>query len=163
MIYFVLTPIYTRTLPVGGNGVFTAMYSFASIVNAILAFGMETTYFRYLEKRSDNKQQVYNNAFGAIIAASAVFLLFCFLFLDQVINYMQAGVVKDHADYAFYVKNFLIILVADAFCVIPFAKIRADGRPMRYGIIKCTNIVFVVIFNLFFLFGIPFILSHHLP
>ncbi|HEY4196386.1 MAG TPA: polysaccharide biosynthesis C-terminal domain-containing protein [Mucilaginibacter sp.] len=162
MIYFVLTPIYTRTLPVGGNGVFTAMYSFASIVNAILAFGMETTYFRYLEKRSDNKQQVYNNAFGVVIAASVVFLVFCFLFLDQIINYMQAGVVKDHADYTFYVKNFLVILVADAFCVIPFAKIRADGRPMRYGIIKCTNIVFVVIFNLFFLFGIPFILNHHL-
>jgi O-antigen/teichoic acid export membrane protein len=47
--------------------------------------------------------------------------------------------------------------------VIPFAKIRADGRPMRYAIIKCLNILFVMSFNLFFLFGIPFIIKHHLP
>ncbi|MDB5030913.1 polysaccharide biosynthesis C-terminal domain-containing protein [Mucilaginibacter sp.] len=162
MIYFVLTPIYTRALPVGGNGIFTAMYGNASIVNAILAFGMETTYFRYLQKRADNKQQVYNNAFGVVIAVSLVFLLFCLLFLDDIINYMQAGVVKDHADYSFYVKCFLVILIADAFCVIPFAKIRADGRPMKYAFVKCTNILFVVLFNLFFLFGIPFIIGHHL-
>ncbi|HWZ02570.1 MAG TPA: polysaccharide biosynthesis C-terminal domain-containing protein [Mucilaginibacter sp.] len=163
MIYFVLTPIYTRTLPVGGNGIFTALYGGASIVNAILAFGMETTYFRYLQKREDNKQQVYNNAFGAVIAISFVFLVFCLLFLDPIVNYLQAGVVKDHADYTFYVKNFLVILVADAFCVIPFAKIRADGRPLRYAMIKCINILFVMLFNLFFLFGIPYIIKHHLP
>lgn len=163
MIYFVLTPIYTRTLPVGGLGIFTTLYGNASIVNAILAFGMETTYFRYLQKKSDNKQQVYNNAFGAVIAVSLVFLLFSFLFLDNIIEYTQAGVTKDHADYTFYVKNFLIILVADAFCVIPFAKIRADGRPVKYAFIKCTNILFVMLLNLFFLFGLPFIINHQLP
>lgn len=158
-----LTPIYTRTLPVGGLGIFTTLYGNASIVNAILAFGMETTYFRYLQKKSDNKQQVYNNAFGAVIAVSLVFLLFSFLFLDNIIEYTQAGVTKDHADYTFYVKNFLIILVADAFCVIPFAKIRADGRPVKYAFIKCTNILFVMLLNLFFLFGLPFIINHQLP
>lgn len=163
MIYFVLTPIYTRTLPVGANGIFTAMYGNASIINAILAFGMETTYFRYLQKRSDNKQQVYNNAFGVVIAISVLFLAFCLLFLDNIINYMQAGVAKDHADYAFYVKSFLVILVLDAFCVIPFAKIRADGRPIKYAVIKCANILFVMSLNLFFLFGVPFIIKHHLP
>ena len=163
MIYFVLTPIYTRTLPVGGNGIFTTLYGNASIVNAVLAFGMETTYFRYLQKKSDNKQQVYNNAFGAVIAVSLVFLLFSFLFLDDIVDYTQAGVIKDHADYTFYVKNFLIILVADAFCVIPFAKIRADGRPVKYAFIKCTNILFVMLLNLFFLFGLPFIINHQLP
>lgn len=161
MIYFVLTPIYTRALPVGGNGIFTAMYANASIVNAILAFGMETTYFRYLQKRADNKQQVYNNAFGLVIAVTLVFLIFCLLFLNPIINYMQAGVAKDHADYAYYVKCFLVILVADAFCVIPFAKIRADGRPLKYAFVKCSNILFVVLFNLFFLFGVPLIIKHH--
>jgi O-antigen/teichoic acid export membrane protein len=85
------------------------------------------------------------------------------LFLNNIINYVQADQIKDHADYAFYVKCFLVILVADAFCVIPFAKLRADGRPVKYAIIKCTNILFVVLFNLFFLFGIPFMIKHQLP
>ncbi len=163
MIYFVLTPIYARALPVGGNGVFTVMYSYAAIVNAVLAFGMETTFFRYLQKRPDNKQQVYNNSFGVVIIVSVIFLLFCLFFLDDIITYMQAGATKDHADYTFYVKNFLVILMSDAFCVIPFAKLRADGRPLKYAFVKCSNIVFVVVFNLFFLFGIPYFISHNLP
>jgi O-antigen/teichoic acid export membrane protein len=163
MIAFALTPFYSRALPVGGNGIFTAMYGYASIINAVLAFGMETTFFRYLQKREDNKQLVYNNAFGAVIAISIVFLLFSLLFLNSIVNFLQAGDLKDHADYTFYVKCFLVILVADAFCVIPFAKIRADGRPIRYGTIKCLNIFIVVFFNVFFLFGIPLIISHHLP
>jgi O-antigen/teichoic acid export membrane protein len=163
MIAFALTPFYARVLPVGGNGIFTAMYGYASIINALLAFGMETTFFRYLNKRSDNKQLVYNNAFGAVIAISVVFLLFSLLFLDGIINFLQAGQVKDHADYSFYVKCFLFILISDAFCVIPFAKIRADGRPVRYGMIKCLNILLVLVLNVFTLFVIPYIIKHHLP
>lgn len=163
MIAFALTPVYSRALPVGGNGIFTAMYGYASIINAVLAFGMETTFFRYLQKREDNKQLVYNNAFGAIIAISVVFLLFSLLLLNPIISFLQAGEIKDHSDYAFYVKCFLIILVCDAFCVIPFAKMRADGRPIRFGTIKCLNIFIVVFFNVFFLFGIPYIIGHQLP
>ncbi len=163
MIFFILTPIYTRALSLGGNGILTTLYSYAAIINAVLAFGMETTYFRYLQKREDNKQQVYNNAFGVIILISIVFLLFCLLFLDDVINYLQGSSAKNQTDYAFYIKNFLIILVADAFCVIPFAKLRAEGRSIKYSVIKCTNILFVMGINLFFLFGVPFIISHGLP
>ncbi|RWY49145.1 polysaccharide biosynthesis C-terminal domain-containing protein [Mucilaginibacter gilvus] len=162
LIAFILTPFYSRALPVAGNGIFTAMYGYASIINAILAFGMETTFFRYLNKQEHNKQQVYNNAFGAVIAVIVVFLAFSLLFLDGIINYLQAGVIKDHADYAFYVKCFLFILAADAFCVIPFAKLRADGRPLRYGLIKFLNVLMVLGFNLFMLFAIPYIIKHHM-
>jgi O-antigen/teichoic acid export membrane protein len=163
LIAFILTPLYARALPVTGNGVLTAMYGYASVINAVLAFGMETTFFRYLNKHENNKQQVYNNAFGAVIALCIVFLVFSLLFLDGIINFLLAGVAKDHADYSFYVKCFLFILITDAFCVIPFAKIRADGKPLRYGMIKFLNIILVLSLNLFFLFAIPYILKHQLP
>jgi O-antigen/teichoic acid export membrane protein len=162
LIAFILTPFYSRALPVASNGIFTAMYGYASIINAILAFGMETTFFRYLNKHEKNKQQVYNNAFGAVIAITLAFLVFCLLFLNPIVNFLQAGVVKDHNDYAFYVKCFLVILASDAFCVIPFAKLRADGRPMRYGIIKLLNVTMVLAFNLFVLFAIPYIIKHNM-
>lgn len=161
MLYFILTPIYTRMLAVSQNGVFTAMYGLASIINPILAFGMETTFFRYLTKREDNKQQVYNNAFGVVMGITIIFLVLSLLFLDPIINYLQAGIASQHSDYAFYVKCFLAILVTDAFCVIPFAKLRADGRPIKYAVVKCSNILIVMLLNLFFLFGIPFITGHH--
>jgi O-antigen/teichoic acid export membrane protein len=124
---------------------------------------METTFFRYLNKRPDEKQQVYNNAFGAVIALSVVFLLFSLLFLDNIIHYLLAGAIQDEKDYSFYVKCFLFILVTDAFCVIPFAKIRANSRPIRFAAIKFTNIILVLCLNIFFLFVIPFIIKHHMP
>ncbi|MES2274402.1 MAG: polysaccharide biosynthesis C-terminal domain-containing protein [Bacteroidota bacterium] len=161
MIAFILTPFYARVLSVGSNGIFTVVYGYASIINAVLAFGMETTFFRYLQKREDNKQVVYNNAFGAVIAITVVFLAFSLLFLGDIINYMTDGVAKDYANYSFYVKCLLTILVSDAICVIPFAKIRAEGRPIKYGTIKCLNILLVVVLNVGFLFVIPFIISHH--
>ncbi|MES2064181.1 MAG: polysaccharide biosynthesis C-terminal domain-containing protein [Bacteroidota bacterium] len=162
LIAFILTPFYSRALPVAGNGILTAMYVYASAINAILSFGMETTFFRYLNKHENNKQQVYNNAFGAVIALCLVFLAFSLLFLDSIIKGLLAGATQDYADYSFYVKCFLFILVTDAFCVIPFAKVRADGRPLRYGMIKFLNILLVLVLNLFFLFAIPYIIKHQI-
>ncbi|TWR30499.1 oligosaccharide flippase family protein [Mucilaginibacter pallidiroseus] len=162
LIAFILTPLYARTLPVAGNGIFTSLYGTASLANAVLAFGMESTFFRYLNKHSDRKQQVYNNSFGVIIAVSLIFLLSCLLFLNPIVEFLSADATQDSRDYKFYLKCFLFILVCDAFCVIPFAKIRADGRPMRFGAIKLANIILMLSFNLFFLFVIPYILRHHM-
>eukprot|EP01012_Entosiphon_sulcatum_P053143 TRINITY_DN73095_c0_g1_i1.p2 TRINITY_DN73095_c0_g1~~TRINITY_DN73095_c0_g1_i1.p2 ORF type:complete len:153 (+),score=7.05 TRINITY_DN73095_c0_g1_i1:65-523(+) len=60
---FILTPVYTGVFAPGVYGVFTKMFSYVSIINPILAFGMETTFFRYLNKHEDRKQEVYNNSF----------------------------------------------------------------------------------------------------
>ncbi|GAB3932418.1 oligosaccharide flippase family protein [Mucilaginibacter myungsuensis] len=160
MIGFVMTPFYARVLPATANGVFTVVYSYAAIINAVLAFGMETTFFRYLQKREDDKQIVYNNTFGAVIAMSVVFLTFATLFFDELVRAMTAGVESDIVNYKFYFKCLLVILIADAICVIPFAKLRADGRPMKYSVIKCLNIGIVVLCNVFFLFVIPRIIAH---
>jgi O-antigen/teichoic acid export membrane protein len=164
---FVLTFIYVRVYPAKVYGIFTNMYSWASMLNAILAFGMETTFFRYLTKHEDNKQKVYNNAFMAVIMLSGLFLLFTYLFVDGIAMWMRGGGVQGNVqenfiDYVSYVKCFIYILVVDALCVIPFAKIRANNRPIRFGTIKFLNIVFFVGLNLFVIYGIPFFIGHGL-
>jgi len=138
------------------------MFSWASILNAVLAFGMETTFFRYLNKYENDKQKVYNNTFIAIFALSAVFLAFSTLFVEDIAQWMQEGK-RYNADYATYIRYFIWILVLDALAIIPFAKVRADGRPIRYSIIKFANILTFVGLNLFFIFIIPNILSKNLP
>ncbi|MBW4888685.1 oligosaccharide flippase family protein [Mucilaginibacter sp. HMF5004] len=170
---FILTYIYVKVYPAKIYGIFTNMYSWASMLNAILSFGMETTFFRYLTKHEKDKDKVYSNSFIAILSMAVVFLLFTVLFVDGIAQWMRGGedaskIINNNAqanftDYVSYVKCFIYILVVDALCVIPFAKVRADGRPIRFGTIKLLNILFFVGLNLFAIYGVPFIISHNLP
>ncbi|TEW65392.1 polysaccharide biosynthesis protein [Mucilaginibacter phyllosphaerae] len=139
------------------------MFSYASMLNALLAFGMETTYFRYLNKHPDNKQAVYNNSFGAILSIALLFLLLTYPFAGSITNWIRVDNTTPADQYILYTKYFIGILVFDALCVIPFAKVRADGRPGRYGLIKLANVLIFVGLNLFFIYAVPFIINHHLP
>jgi O-antigen/teichoic acid export membrane protein len=158
---FFLTPLYVTVLPMGGYGIFTYMFSYASVLNAVLSFGMETTFFRYLNKENSNKQEVYNNSFGAVIFISLVFLLFTMPFLHTVASMIQIGKTS-FDDFVKFVRYVVIILVLDAWCVIPFAKLRADGHPGRFSLVKVINVLIFVGLNLVFLVGFPFWLTHHL-
>lgn len=133
------------------------------MLNSLLAFGMETTYFRYLNKRPDNKAEVYNNTFGAILTISLVFFLATFPFIGKITDWIRIDTTTPFSEYVYYTKYFIGILIIDAWCVIPFAKIRADGRPGRYGAIKLTNIIIFVGLNLCFIYVLPYIISHNLP
>ncbi|MES3019785.1 MAG: oligosaccharide flippase family protein [Bacteroidota bacterium] len=162
LLNFILTPIYVRIYPAKVYGIFTVMFSWVSIFNAILAFGMETTFFRYLNKYENDKQKVYNNTFIAIFALCIVFLAFSLLFVEDIAAWMQEGK-KYNEDYGTYIRYFIWVLVADALAVIPFAKVRSDGRPIRYSIIKFANILTFVGLNLFFIFIVPAMINNDLP
>lgn len=162
LLNFILTPIYVAIYPAKVYGIFTVMFSWAAMFNAVLAFGMETTFFRYLNKYEDRKQSVYNNTFITVGSIAIIFIAFSILFVDDIARWMQNG--KDYdQDYATYIKYFIYILVADALAVIPFAKVRAEGKPIRYSLIKFANILTFVGFNLFFIFIVPIIIEKHLP
>ncbi len=157
---FILTPIYTSVYKKGVYGIFTNMYANASLINAILAFGMESTYFRYLNKFEDKKQEVYNNSFLCIAFISTLFLITGLIFSNPIATYLAAKA-SEVSDYKQYVGFFLWILFIDAICVIPFAKLRADGRPFKYSVVKFLNIGCFVGFNLIFIFVLPAIIKHN--
>nr|WP_134089767.1 oligosaccharide flippase family protein [Olivibacter sp. XZL3] len=159
LVNFVLTPLFARKLPTAVFGIFTTMYSYASLLNALLAFGMETTFFRYIQKREDDKQAVYSNTFLIVLFISASFLLIVSLLRKEI-----AAVINiSDPDLPKYITYFSLILVLDAIAIIPFAKIRADGRPLRYGTIKLLNISIFVSSNLFFIVFVPWALKNNIP
>jgi O-antigen/teichoic acid export membrane protein len=158
---FLLTKLYVAVYPAKIYGIFTTMYSYASMLNAILAFGMETTFFRYLSKYENDKARVYNNAFLAIGLISLVFLSGIFLFIGDITLWVMSGGMENYRDYVTYIKLFACILVIDALCIVPFAKLRAEGRPGRYGLIKFLNIVFFIALNLFFMYTLPWVVKNN--
>ncbi|WP_316837566.1 oligosaccharide flippase family protein [Pedobacter nutrimenti] len=159
---FILTPIYTGKFAAGTYGIFTTMYAYASMINAVLAFGMESTYFRYLNKHEDKKQEVYNNSFLCIAFISTLFLITGLVFSNPIAAYLTDDP-HQLADYKRYLQLFIWILFIDAICVIPFAKLRADDKAFKYSLIKFLNIGCFVGFNLVFIYIIPLIIKHHWP
>ena len=162
VLNFFLTPIYVRVYPAGVYGIFTEMYSFASIINALLSFGMETTFFRYLNNNQYKKEAIYNNTFIVIGFISLLFLMLSYTFLNPIAAWLQHGRSTSLADYETFIKLFIFILVTDALSVVPFAKLRADGKPGRYSVLKTINILCFIGLNLIFIFAIPYIIKHNL-
>ena len=130
LLNFILTPIFTRSYGAAALGVFTKMYAYASMTNAILAFGMETTFFRYLNKYEDRKAQVYNNSFLIVAFISVLFLITGLVFTEPITKWLLNNNMSHYQDQKRYVQYFLWLLFSDAICVIPFARIRADGKPL---------------------------------
>jgi O-antigen/teichoic acid export membrane protein len=159
---FILTPIYTSVYPQGVYGIFTKMFSYASIITAILAFGMETTFFRYLNKHEDKKQEVYNNSFFTIAFIAVLFLITSLVFTDNFARFtLSKHTQANFHDQRIYIQYLLWILFIDAICVIPFAKLRADGKPFKYSMVKFVNIGVFVGLNLMFIYIIPSIIKNN--
>ena len=54
-----------------------------------------------------------------------------------------------------YLRYAILILALDALVIIPFARLRANEKPMRYAIIKILNVVINLGLNVFFLYLLP--------
>jgi len=153
MLGFLMTPFFTARFNTSIYGVFTNLFSYASMLNAIIAFGMETTFFRYLQKEDVDKDRVFDNSFFITLITTAIFLLSVFTFTEPIASFISTG--DNIPDYILYVKFFALIIAADAIAVVPFAKLRAGGRPIRYGLVKLINILVFIAVNFILLAWLP--------
>lgn len=155
VLNFLLTPLFVKKFEASIYGIFTNLYSYAAMINAVLAFGMETTYFRYLQKvEKEDKEKVFNSSFIITLFATAIFVASMFIFSGPIAAWVKS-VDLNPEEYVIFVKLFAVILAADALAVVPFARLRAEGRPFRYGLIKIINIFVLVFCNLFLLYWLP--------
>lgn len=143
---FVLVPLHTDKLETSSYSDNTLFYVYAAFFNVLLTYGMETAFFRFFSK-SDEKQKVFSTAFISLIITTILFLVFVIIFNDEL-----AALVNLNQTYF----NLLIgVLVLDTLVVIPFAYLRATGRPLKFTAIKLTNISIYVLLNFLFLWAIP--------
>ncbi len=151
---FVLTPFYVGIFAPNLFGVFSELFSYTSLVAAFLSLGMETTYFRYLNK-ADFKEKVFQNSFLTLTLTSAIFGMLTILLLPQITSYFQNGVEKSIVDYTPFILFFLGFIILDNLSVIPFARLRAENKPMLFATIKATSILLYIGLNIFFLLVLP--------
>lgn len=146
MMSFFLVPLYTGLLPIEEYGKVTVIFSWMIFFNVILAYGMETAFFRFYNRETD-KKNVVETAMVSIFWTSIVFLGLALVFRHTLAEYSEIDVQ--------YVTYTIWILALDALVVIPFSKLRAAQRPIRYAMIKIGNVTINLLLNIFLLVFLP--------
>lgn len=154
MLSFLLVPLYTTDgvlSSVAEYGEVSVIFSYFVLFNVILAYGMETAFFRFFNKE-DDKNSVTSTAAISLLLTSIGFFILGFLFKNQISSIIGIEVK--------YIKLVVWILLLDALVIIPFAWLRANEQPMRYAIIKIFNVIINLGLNLFFLLALKSLASN---
>jgi O-antigen/teichoic acid export membrane protein len=145
LLNYLLVPIHTWAFQPSQYGVVSEFYAYVAFLVVFLTFGMETTFFRFVNK-SEDKEKTFNQAFSLVLVLNVIFLITTFTFSDQIAAWML------YPNYGNYVIWFGLILVVDATSSIFLAKLRYKNEPKRFAIIQLSSIGVNIILNLFFLF-----------
>lgn len=146
MFSFLLVPLYTDLLPKAEYGKVSVIFAYMIFFNVILAYGMETAFFRFYNNEKD-KKSVLETAMVSIFWTTILFLFAALLFRNTLA--VWSGIDSQYISYTIW------ILALDALVIIPFSKLRAYQKPMVYAIIKIGNVLVNLILSVLFLLYFP--------
>ncbi len=146
---YLLVPLYTYYFSAAEYGVVSEFYAYAGFFSVLLLFGFETGYFRFRDKESPGRDTAYSTALIFVVLVNLGFFL-----LIRWINAPLSAALH-YADHPEYVLWFAIILALDAMTAIPFARLRAENKALRFAGIKMAEIMITILLSLFFIVYCP--------
>jgi O-antigen/teichoic acid export membrane protein len=135
MLSFILVRLHTDKAVlenVADYGDVSLIFAYFVLFNVLLAYGMETAFFRFLNSEQKKKSVLSTSAISLVLTSILV-LVIGYFFRDQV-----SRITHIDTDYIVLV---LWILFFDALVIIPFAYLRAMGKPIKYTVLKLLNVV----------------------
>ncbi|SDK68154.1 Membrane protein involved in the export of O-antigen and teichoic acid [Catalinimonas alkaloidigena] len=145
-INFLLVPLYTKLFAAGEYGVVGELYAYVGALNVIFTYGMETSYFRFATREGIDRREAYSNAMSAVLTTTLV--------LTGVLV-ASAGSIADLLEYpgkSMYIVWLALTVGIDAVVAIPFARLRLEGKALKFALARLINIGANIGLNLFFLF-----------
>ena len=149
IINFLFVPIYTRLLTPESYGVVTEFMAYIAVLQVVLVLGLETGCFRFANKEGVDPKKVYSNAFVTVFCVSATFLALMIAF---------AGPISAALGYEGYSACIMYMggtLALDSVTAILFAKLRQEGRALKFAIFKTIKIVTETAANLVLFLWFP--------
>ena len=148
-----LVPLYVYLFPSQEYGIVSYLYSFTAVALVILNYGMETGFFRFVNREPD-PDKVYSTSLTSVGFTSLLFIVLLSAFIQPVSN---ALLLPHHKTYVWILG---VTVAIDAFSNIPFAYLRYKKKAFRFAGVKLLNIGVNIGLNLFFLLGCPWIEKH---
>jgi O-antigen/teichoic acid export membrane protein len=146
MFSFLLVPLYTDLLPKAEYGKVSVIFAYMIFFNVVLAYGMETSFFRFYNKEP-NKKAVEETSMVSIFWTTILFLVLALLFRNNLADWSRID--------SQYITYTIWILALDALVIIPFSKLRVNQKPMVYAAIKIGSVLVNLILSVVFLLYIP--------
>ncbi len=147
LMNFLLVRLHTDTLENASYSDNTTFYIYAAFFNVLLTYGMETSFFRFFNKEKSKENQVFSTALISLTITTLLFFAMVWYFNESLAEFVNLKL-------SYF--NFLVgVLALDTLVVVPFAYLRASGRPIKFSVIKLSNIFTYVLLNIFFLWAMP--------
>lgn len=149
IINFLFVPIYTRLLTPESYGVVTEFMAYIAVLQVVLVLGLETGCFRFANKEGVDPKKVYSNAFVTVFCVSATFLALMIAFAGPI------SAALGYEGYSACIMYMGGILALDSVTAILFAKLRQEGRALKFAIYKTIKIVTETAANLVLFLWFP--------
>jgi len=151
---WLLVPLYTHVLATPADyGQVTNLYAWTALLLVILTYGMETGFFRFINKEDEpNPPRVYSTSMISVGSTSLLFAILVLVFSPAIANRLGYA---PHPEYI-WLLGFSVAM--DAFASIPFAYLRYKKMPIRFAAIKMLNVALNIVLNLWFFIACPFLM-----
>lgn len=156
LLSYLLVPYFTyKVMDQVQYGIYTYMYALIPLLLVVLTMGMESGYFRFAAKAEgeQDKRKVFATAWGAVLTAATLFMACVVLFRGRL------SVMTDTVENPSYVWIVGLIVFFDVAAALPYARLREQGRAMRYVMLRLVQVSITVFLSLFFYAVLPHIES----
>src|SRR5882757_5762646 len=150
-----LTPYLTakfRGTPEFGQ--MSLVYAAISFINIGVLFGLDYAYFRYINKK-ETSGDLYSTLLISLVSTTTLITSVIIVFRGPVAE------ILDVANHPGYITLSALMIAFDALSALPFAKLRHEGRPRKFALIRISGILLYVGLTFFFLSVCPRLLKSH--
>jgi O-antigen/teichoic acid export membrane protein len=159
LLNYLLVPLYTNIF-VGAEGraeygVSGEFFAYASIGAVIFTYGMETAFFRFMQK-NEASQKVFPTILWSIVMSS-ITLGGLIILLATPLSIWSNNVGREA-----YFYCLALILMGDAISSLLFAKLRQGNEATRFVKLQLLKIGISIVLNLLFYLVFPFFTSRGL-
>lgn len=140
---YLLTPLLLTIFASVAYGKISTLFAIAAFLNIIFTYGMETAYFRFAAREPEAK--VFQTAFTSLLISTLLLSFLLWAGSHGIARFLEIP------DQPQYVQWVVLIVALDTLAVLPFARLRHQGRPHKYAFIKILNILTNIGLLLFFL------------
>ncbi len=136
-IIIILLPIHTKKLTPSEYGVFNILLLFIGFMAIIYSFGLNTAFLQFyiIEPVKQKKDQYFSTAFFATLSVAVALSLLTYCFRSQ----LSVWLFQDR-QYQDLMGMVVGILSLDAFILLAKNILRAEEKPIFYGLVSLLNV-----------------------